>query len=128
MAVSEDIREDVNRIGAASTSEGVPGDNTNAIAIAELQTLLTMAGGSATFDDIYNSLVSDIGNEVQKATVNYDHHSSMATQLEAYRESNSGVSLDEEMVNMIKFQHAYNAAAKLITTTDELLNTVLNMT
>ena len=51
----------------------------------------------------------------------------MSSQLDNYRESISGVSLDEEMVNLIKFQHAYNAAAKLIATTDELLGSLINM-
>ena len=51
----------------------------------------------------------------------------MVNHLENYRESVSGVSLDEEMVNLVKFQHAYEAAAKLITTVDDMLNTVLNM-
>ena len=51
----------------------------------------------------------------------------MVTHLENYRESVSGVSLDEEMINLVKFQHAYDAAAKLITTVDDMLNTVLNM-
>ena len=50
------------------------------------------------------------------------------TSLENYRDSISGVSLDEEMLNLIKFQHAYDAAAKLITTVDEMIDTVMNMT
>jgi flagellar hook-associated protein 1 FlgK len=51
----------------------------------------------------------------------------MVAQLENYRESISGVSLDEEMVNLIKFQSAYDASAKLISTADELIQTVLNI-
>jgi len=48
-------------------------------------------------------------------------------QLENYRESISGVSIDEEMVNLVKYQNAYQAAAKLITTADEMMQSVLNM-
>jgi flagellar hook-associated protein 1 FlgK len=51
----------------------------------------------------------------------------MVNQLENYRESISGVSMDEEMVNLVKYQNAYQAAAKLITTADEMMQSVLNM-
>jgi flagellar hook-associated protein 1 FlgK len=51
----------------------------------------------------------------------------MVHQLENYRESISGVSIDEEMVNLVRYQNAYQAAAKLITTADEMMQTVLNM-
>ena len=64
---------------------------------------------------------------VQQAGLYYDHQSQMVLQLENYRESISGVSLDEETVNLIKYQNAYQAAAKLINTADEMMETVLNM-
>ena len=127
MAVNPNIVSDVNLIAASGTAGGVPGDNSNAIAIANLQNALTMSGNTATFGDYYNSIVTDVGSDVQKAGINFEHQTAMVNHLNNYRESISGVSLDEEMVNLIKFQHAYDAAAKLITTVDELLNTVLNM-
>jgi flagellar hook-associated protein 1 FlgK len=124
MAVDVD---DVNNIAAAGSFDGLPGGNSNAIEIANLQNALKMNSDTATFDDYYNSLVSDVGSGVQKATVNFDHQSSMVTHLDNYRESVSGVSLDEEMVNLIKFQHGYNAAARLISVADELLDRVISM-
>jgi flagellar hook-associated protein 1 FlgK len=127
IAVDSSVVSDINLIAASGTLGGVPGDNSNAIAIANLQDDLLMSGNEATFGDFFTSLVSDVGVEVQRATMTYDHQISMVTQLENYRETVSGVSLDEEMVNLIKFQHAYDAAAKLITTTDEILNTLINM-
>jgi len=127
MAVNQDIAADVNKIAAAASLAGLPGDNSNAISIANLQNELAMSGNTATFDDFYNSLISSIGNEVRKAAVNFDHQSAVVTHLNNYRESVSGVSLDEEMVNLIKFQHAYDAAAKLIVTVDEMLITLINM-
>jgi len=126
IAVNSEIVNDVKKIAAAESAGGVPGDNSNAIAIANLQNELAIHN-SATFDSYYNSLVSDVGNEVRKAHVTFEHQSAMITHLDNYRESLSGVSLDEEMINLIKFQHAYEAAAKLIGTVDELLNTVINM-
>ena len=117
------------RLIATAGSDGAPGDNSNAINIANLQNKLTMNGdpAAATFDDYYNSLISDVGSMAQKAKVSFDHQSLMVTHLDNYRESVSGVSLDEEMVNLIKFQHGYNAAARLISVADELLDRVINM-
>lgn len=127
IAVHADIVADVTRIAAADTLAGVPGDNGNAIEIANLQHKLTMSGGSATFDDFANALVSDVGHDVKQAGIYQSQEAGMMAHLENYRESISGVSLDEEMVNLVKFQAAFDAAAKLITTADELFETVLGL-
>jgi flagellar hook-associated protein 1 FlgK len=105
----------------------VPGGNGNAIAMATIQYQLLMSAGSATMDDFYNGLVSDVGRFAQQAKVNLDHQSSVSLQLSTYREEVSGVSMDEEMVNMVQFQSAYNAAAKLVSTVDELLEALIAM-
>ena len=125
--VNAAISNNLDLIAASSTSAGIPGNNDQAIAIANLQHALSMNGNSSTFDDFYNSLVSKVGGDVQNANAYFNHQSDMVVQLENRRESISGVSLDEEMINLIKFQTAYNAAAKLVTTADELLQTVLDM-
>ena len=127
MEVDAAIAGDVNRIAASATAATVPGDNTNAIAMANLQGGLTMNGASTTFDSYYSALASGVGSDVSNASANANYEDAMVSHLENYRESVSGVSLDEEMVNLVKFQHAYQAAAKLITTVDDMLNTVLNM-
>jgi flagellar hook-associated protein 1 len=118
------IVNDVNRIAAAEVPDR-PGDNGIAIRIANLQNEATMDG--ASFGDFYTSLVGDVGSDVRRAGLNHDHQSAMIKHLQNYREEVSGVSLDEEMVNLIKYQHAYNAAAKLITTTDEMLQTLIGL-
>ncbi len=125
--VNPSISADLNKIAAASVLTGIPGDNTNAIAILNLQHGLIMSGGTTTFDDYYNSLVSNIGSDVQEAERTFDHQDEIVTYLVNTRETISGVSLDEEMINLIKFQNAYDSAAKLISVVDELLTTVLNM-
>ena len=125
--VNAAISTNLDLIAASSTSAGIPGNNDQAIAIANLQHALTMNGNSSTFEGFYNSLVSKVGGDVQNANAYYNHQFDMVVQLENRRESISGVSLDEEMINLIKFQTAYDAAAKLISTADELLQTVLNM-
>ena len=127
LQVNTAISNDLDLIAASSTSTGIPGNNSQAIAIANLQNSLTMNSSSTTFEDYYNSLVSQVGGDVQSANAYFNHQSDMVVQLENRRESISGVSLDEEMINLVKFQTAYDAAAKLISTADELLQTVLNM-
>jgi len=126
-AVDAAIAADSNKIAASGTAAGAPGDNSNAIDIAELQNALMMNANTTTFDNYYNSMVSDVGNKVKQAGMSHDHHIAMASHLENYRESISGVSLDEEMISLVQFQLGYDAAAKLIGTTDEMLQTLINM-
>ncbi|MGD2097765.1 MAG: flagellar hook-associated protein FlgK [Desulfobacterales bacterium] len=127
IAVNAGIVADVNLIAAAADQLTVPGDNRNAIDIANLQHQLVMSGNTATFSDYYSTLVRDVGNEVLNADSYHTHQSEMVAQLNNYRESISGVSLDEEMINLLKFQNAYAAAAKLVTASDEMIKTVIEM-
>ncbi|MFP3911508.1 MAG: flagellar hook-associated protein FlgK [Desulfobacteraceae bacterium] len=123
--MNSDLSDDINKIAASGTAAGVPGDNSNAVAIADLQHSLTMSSNTATFDDYYNSIVSSVGFDVQAATSSYTNRDAMISSLENYRESISGVSLDEEMINMIQQESAYQAAAKLISNVDEMLQTLM---
>ncbi len=127
IAINSAIEADVDLIAAAADAASLPGDNSVAIAIAELQNGLTMSGGSSTFDDYYIALVGDVGADVSQADLNFDHQTTMINHLQNYREEVSGVSLDEEMVNLVKYQHAYNAAARLFTTTDEMMETLIGL-
>jgi flagellar hook-associated protein 1 len=132
MAVNQAILADPNLIAAASAAADVPGDASNATAIADLRTALTMGGTAtapptSTFDDAVNALVSLVGHDVQEANTFQRHQADMVTYLDNYRESVSGVNLDEEMVNLVKYQAAYNAAAKMITMGDDMLTSLMNM-
>jgi len=122
--VSFMIKNDVTRIAASLSGE--VGDNTNALAIAELRTSLIMTNGSATMGDFYNSIISRVGVETQKATQLREDHQLLVEQVENSRQSVQGVSLDEEMANMIKYQHAFDAAARVITTIDQALEVVIS--
>ncbi len=134
IAVNPSIAADTDLIAAAASAfylgtpanEGLPGGNTIAIGIANLQSAATMAG-SSTFDEYYSSLVGRVGADVQAADFNETHQSTMVQNLEQYRQEVSGVSLDEEMVKLIQFQQAYNAAAKLITTADDMMDALMGM-
>ena len=126
MEVNPAVLSDLDLI-AASAPPGAYGNAGQAIAISALRTSLTMNGGTSTFDAAANSLVSQVGYDVQTAKANASHQADMMTYLENYRESVSGVSLDEEMVNLVKFEAAYNAAAKMVSMADEMLDSLMNM-
>jgi len=127
IAVNPVVAADPSAVAAASDLAGVPGGNGNAIAIGNLRGALTMNGSTATYDDYYNSMISNIGIKAAEAEFNYDFNQDALQQFENYRDSISGVSLDEEMINMVKFQQTYQASAKIITTVDEMLTTLMNM-
>lgn len=105
------------------------GDNSNALAISNLQrneTITFTGNRTDTFDGYYNSLIAMIGLKGDSINANLDYNKMVSDQLNELRDSTSGVSLDEEMANLIRYQHAYSAAAKLISTSDELMQTLLN--
>jgi flagellar hook-associated protein 1 FlgK len=126
LEVNPNIVGDLDLIAAAAEAATVPGDSRNASEIANLQYGLNM-GGTQSYNDYYGAIVRDMGNEVLKSDAYFNHQSDMLVQLENQRESVSGVSLDEEMINLIEFQNAYTAAAKMITTADEMMQTVLQL-
>lgn len=80
----------------------------------------------ATFDDFFRSSVAKLGVSAMEAERMLENQNLLTAQLINKREAISGVSLDEEMVNMIKFQHAYTAAARVITAMDEMLDLIVN--
>ncbi len=80
----------------------------------------------ATTDDFWRKICGNIGVQSQEAQRMVKNQDQLLGELENKRQSLSGVSLDEEMTSMIKFQHAYNAASRFITTMDEQLNTIIN--
>jgi len=109
-----------------------PADNSNAIAIAELRTKLTMTNDTlgnptATFAEYVSSIIGRLGLNTNQSASNLETRMFLAFQYESQQEMISGVSLDEEMANLVRYQHTYTAAARLITTVDEMLNTLLNM-
>jgi len=127
MAVNTAVLNDPDKIAAADPAEGIPGGNGVALAIADLQTASIMNGGNSSFSQYYSGLVSDIGSTLQTAQTSARYQEDISANLTAYRESVSGVSLDEEMVNLIKYQNAFAAAAQLANVADEMMETVINM-
>jgi len=111
----------------AASASGAPGDNSIALSIAGLQNQLVMENGTATIGSYYANLVSEVGVVRQNASFRHTQEQAALQQLETQRESVSGVSLDEEMTNLIQYQQAYEAAARLVTTVSQMMDTVVNM-
>ncbi len=136
MTVSDDIMRDVDKIAAAkgrdvggtgdfNTSNGI-GDGSNALQLASLRHRHAMVDSKTTFNEFYTSLISRIGSQGEEAKNRVENQTVMLKNLENIRESVSGINLDEEMANMIAFQHGYNAAARLISTFDNMLDVIIN--
>jgi flagellar hook-associated protein 1 FlgK len=118
--------KDVGGVGDFNSSSGQK-DGRNALLIASaLREKPVMFDYSKTTDDFYNSLISKLGTETSEARQELTTQSDLMVELENLRQSVMGVSLDEEMANMVQFQHSYNAAARMIQTMSEMLDTVIN--
>jgi flagellar hook-associated protein 1 FlgK len=101
------------------------GDNRNAVALAALQLAPLAAGG--TFQQAYGGLVSAIGNRTRELQVAAESQANLVTQLQAAREAVSGVNLDEEASDLLRYQQAYQAAGKLIAIASSLFDTLLGL-
>ncbi len=118
---------DPDQVAAASTLAGVPGDNGNANLLAGIQNQTISALNGDNVQTFYSGFVGDVGTRAQSAQRGLQVETDMRFQLQNMRQETSGVSMDEEMTNIIKFQRAYEASASIITTADELFQTILAM-
>jgi flagellar hook-associated protein 1 FlgK len=109
----------------AASSDGTAGDNGNATALANLQNEPVVSGQTA--GDYYSNLIDQVGNDVSNATSEQEAVGLVLQQLTNQQASISGVSLDEEATNLVMYQRAYEAAARVISTVDELTSTTINM-
>ncbi|MBE0403378.1 flagellar hook-associated protein FlgK [Halomonas citrativorans] len=102
------------------------GDNRNALALQKLQSE-AVVGGSASVSSAYASIVSDVGNRANITQVNLDARQGLTDQLRAVQQSESGVNLDEEAANLIRYQQYYMANARVIDTAGSIMDTILNL-
>jgi len=124
--IDVNIAADVRKIAASSDLTGGNGDL--ALKISQIQDK-SFAIGNATvsFSDYFGNMIASLGNSKQEATTSKHGQELFVGQLEQDRQAISGVSLDEEMTNLVKYQKAYQAAARLVTMANDLADTVLNM-
>ncbi len=102
------------------------GDNRNGTALAALQNQL-IVGGKASFSSDYGSLVSRVGNITRQAQISFDSQQTLFQQTQDRRDSISGVNLDEEAIDLTRYQQTYNAAAQMIATSNQLFNSILSI-
>jgi flagellar hook-associated protein 1 FlgK len=115
---------------AAADNTAVAGDtlnNANALAIAALQSTSGLVGGSTTIEGGYALLVGEIGNVTDEAKINNQAQSNLLTQTKAAQQSVSGVNLDEEAANLIRYQQAYQASAQIIKSATSMFDTLLSL-
>jgi flagellar hook-associated protein 1 FlgK len=119
---------DINRVAASATAGGVPGDGSNASAISDLQYAQGLLGGTATYDDFYGNFVASVGVDSAQAQSRLNAQNLVVNQMTLVRDGTSGVNLDEEMVSLVRYQRAYEAASRLVRVADEMLDTLINRT
>ncbi|MCX7841764.1 MAG: flagellar hook-associated protein FlgK [Clostridia bacterium] len=129
------------RLGSSlSTSQGLNyivasvsgqnGDNTIALKIANMRhsALIGKTGETLSVDDFYRSIILNVGHNANDAMTIAENQRKLVQSADNYRQSIAGVSMDEEMANMMKFKFAYNASSRAINVIDEMLDTVINRT
>lgn len=115
------------RLIATVGENKVTGDGSNAVKLAQLRNR-NIPGLNGTIEQRLEGILGVLGVDAQQAKRIYENQTMLTEQLQSRRDSISSVSLDEEMTDMIRFQHAYNAAARLVTTMDEVIDTLINRT
>jgi len=125
--IASAIEADPHLIAAAQSASGIPGDNRNARALTELRTAAQAALGNVSVKDYFVQLISDVGQQVQTSQDSQAFQQALFDRTQVRRESLSGVNIDEEMTNLIKFQRAFEAASRLIAVADEMYETMINM-
>jgi flagellar hook-associated protein 1 FlgK len=128
MRVSANITDPASGLQniAAATAAGSPGDGNLARQISDLQRSLLLTGGTATLHQFYTAQVGALGLEGKQAENSARDRGLVAEALSNQRESFGGVSLDEEAAQLVQSQRAYQAAMRLMTTVDDMLDRVIN--
>lgn len=127
--VNNVIKNDVKSVAAAFRDDSGnvnAGDGRAAVEIASIRNTKVMIGHERTLDDYFADSVTNVGLKGEQAENNLNSHMAVMNDLRAMRDSISGVNIDEELSDILKFQHGYNAAAKFVTVWDSLIDTVIN--
>jgi flagellar hook-associated protein 1 FlgK len=123
IAVDPSIVSDVRKIAAGGIADA--GDNQVARQLAGLASTPVLNSGTATFSDVWGQLVYSVGRDSAAASSESDNRKAVVSQIDTLRDQTSGVSLDEEAANLLKFQRAYEANAKFFKAVDDSITTLL---
>ena len=127
--VNREVANDPGTVAAGFGVNGRPaeaGDGTAAIAIAGLRNNPVMIGRLMTFDDYFADVVAAVGLKGEEAALSLETENLIMKELGDLREALSGVNIDEELSQMIKYQHGYSAASRFVTEIDKMLDTIIN--
>jgi flagellar hook-associated protein 1 FlgK len=125
MAVDAGVAADSRLVAGSGT--GASGDNQTARAIAALRDARVMSGGTATAADAWGQFAYHVGLDVASAKSSGDTQRQIVQQLQALRDQTSGVSMDEEAANLMRYQRAYEASARYFTTIVSTIDTLMQM-
>jgi flagellar hook-associated protein 1 FlgK len=125
IAVNPRLAREPNFIAAGKGL--VPGDNSVALAIHALQFQPTMLDDSITFDEFHNGVTAELGLIVQRSQTEKRNQELIVDQFQRLRNEVSSVSMDEEVADMVQHQRGFDAAAKFITTVDDMTKTIIDM-
>ncbi|MBT3983007.1 MAG: flagellar hook-associated protein FlgK [Bacteriovoracaceae bacterium] len=126
LSLSDAVKSDLRNIVTA-IEPNKPGDNRISLAISKLQHEKLFLEGSTTMEEYYLQSVGNIGLSTAKSNLDQEQAKGILAQARSIRERLSGVSIDEESANMVKFQQAYDASARVITASDSMFKSVLEM-
>ncbi len=123
MRLNSEVALDPSRVAASASATG---DNNIALSMSELRLARVMSNGTSTINDYYDAVVANAGLMSKEATTTAANYELLVQQINNARQSVEGVNLDEEMTNLVKYQHAYDASARVITAMDQALDTVIS--
>lgn len=126
-SVSSDVAGQPDFLAGATEATNLPSDNRNAIALLGVRDRAIAMGGTASAQQAFSAMVADAGTAAQGASTQAAQAGAVLGQIDALREAASGVSTDEEMISLMKFQRAYSASLRVIETADQMLQELLNM-
>jgi flagellar hook-associated protein 1 FlgK len=113
-------------IAAATGIVALPGDNTNALGLSNIRNQAVMTGGTEPGESLANML-SNFGDRVYSVNLELESRDFEVRNLSELKESLSGVSLDEEMMTLLRYREAFTAATQIAKTADEMLLTIINL-
>lgn len=125
IAINNSIINDSSLIATGQTN--APGDTELALSIANLANVSTGGSGSLTVSDEYRTLLTQVASNRNSYEFMVENQQNVVASLNAKMASVSGVSLDEEGANLVRYQNSYNAAARVIATVQEMYDTLMNM-
>lgn len=118
---------DSRYIAAAGQDTAAPGDNENALKIAALETSHNVTGTDGNYDAFFSQMVSTVGIEASRNDLALKGAEDTTVQLQNLRDGYSGVSLEEEMIDLIQYQRGFQSSAKFLSTVDEMMNSLLQL-